>query len=155
MSKRRPKQYTWRQFARAVEDMDGLPCSWAAPPFPIVPKAMPFGFWHRCCQPEPPPKHRNSSPTPLWLEWHRVRGIDPSARRSQGRRLSQLLRRRVIARDGLVCGLCGDEVEAADVHIDHIFPVFHGGKDTFDNLQVAHSFCNISKGARILVATIR
>jgi 5-methylcytosine-specific restriction endonuclease McrA len=35
-----------------------------------------------------------------------------------------------------------------DVHIDHIVPYSLGGPDELYNLQVAHSSCNIRKGAR-------
>ena len=57
------------------------------------------------------------------------------------------LRRVVIDRDGYVCGLCGGDVEPADVHIDHILPVAHGGSEVVHNLQVTHSRCNLRKGA--------
>ena len=59
------------------------------------------------------------------------------------------LRAKVIERDGLLCGLCGKAVSANDVHIDHVIPLALGGPTTIDNLQVAHSTCNIKKGARI------
>jgi hypothetical protein len=81
-----------------------------------------------------------------WYEWHWYRGIDPDARREP---LSPWLRAAVIARDGYVCGICGGDVESTDVHIDHIFPRSRGGRDQLDNLQVAHSLCNLRKGARI------
>lgn len=81
-----------------------------------------------------------------WYEWHWQRGREPGVRR---RNLPRRLREAVIARDGYVCGLCGDDVASDDVHIDHILPVAHGGGDQLDNLQVAHSLCNIRKGASI------
>ncbi len=56
------------------------------------------------------------------------------------------LRRAVIARDGYSCGLCGRNVEPGDVHIDHVKPVALGGLDLLENLQVAHSRCNLVKG---------
>lgn len=65
------------------------------------------------------------------------------------RRLPVRLRQRIIERDGLTCGLCGGSVERDDVHIDHILPVAHGGTDDPANLQVAHSSCNMAKGARV------
>ena len=64
-------------------------------------------------------------------------------------KLQRWLRRKVIDRDGHVCGLCGGQVTPDDIHIDHIMPVALGGRDTLENLQVAHSTCNIRKGARI------
>jgi len=61
----------------------------------------------------------------------------------------KLLRRLVLARDGMVCGICGGSIPEGDLHIDHIFPVARGGTDDPTNLQPAHSRCNISKGARV------
>ena len=101
---------------------------------------------------EPRRRYRHNEPDmPLWLEWHRVRDNDPYAYRSRGYRLPRRTREAVIARDGLVCGICGDDVEPFDVHIDHIQPRYHGGSDDLDNLQVAHGFCNLSKGAKVAV----
>ncbi|HSN20083.1 MAG TPA: HNH endonuclease signature motif containing protein [Usitatibacter sp.] len=80
-----------------------------------------------------------------WIEWHLQRGIDPYLRRAG---LPRRLRERVIARDGLVCGICGGDVPRDDVHIDHIVPVSLGGADDIDNLRVAHAFCNVSRGNR-------
>ena len=91
------------------------------------------------------------SPLPLawlprrsWLEWHLFRGVDPEARRDP---IPPALRAAVIARDGYVCGICGGEVEPADVHLDHIRPYSKGGPTTMANLRVTHSVCNIKKGA--------
>ena len=81
-----------------------------------------------------------------WYEWHWHRGVDPDKNRP---RLSPALREKVIERDGLVCGLCGGPVAPDDVHIDHILPRSLGGRDRLSNLQVAHSRCNLRKGARI------
>lgn len=85
-------------------------------------------------------------PSRAWYEWHWHRGIDPEKKRP---RLPTGLRERVIARDGLVCGLCSGPVELDDVHIDHIIPWSLGGRDELSNLQVAHSACNLRKGARV------
>lgn len=58
------------------------------------------------------------------------------------------LRNAVIERDGHICGICSGPVRWTDVHIDHIKPELYGGETTMDNLQVTHSSCNKSKGAR-------
>lgn len=55
------------------------------------------------------------------------------------------VRAAVIARDGLVCQLCRGEVEAEDIHLDHILPVAFGGRNHPDNLRVTHSACNLSR----------
>lgn len=65
------------------------------------------------------------------------------------RRIPASVRQLVILRDGLRCGLCGTDVPADDVHIDHVTPWALGGSDAPENLQVAHSRCNLSKGARV------
>lgn len=82
-----------------------------------------------------------------WYEWHWQRGRYPGD--NEGRRLSDHVRRAVIDRDGFRCGLCGGDVDPSDVHIDHILPYSLGGSSDLDNLQVAHSLCNIRKGNRI------
>lgn len=106
------------------------------------------GLWYWICRPEPPDKRSWSGdgPSRAWYEWHWARGRDPDRERQP---LSAKLRATVIERDGYVCRLCGGDVDRDDVHIDHIHPVRHGGNDTLANLQVAHSRCNISKGARL------
>lgn len=81
-----------------------------------------------------------------WWEWHWQRGIDPDRVRPG---LGAGVRAAVIERDGYLCRLCWGEVEPDDIHIDHIHPVSLGGSDDLDNLQVAHSRCNLRKGARI------
>lgn len=107
------------------------------------------GYEYWMTSPEPPHRWKWSSgdESPIWLEWHRLRGFDPHKRKG-GYTLPKALRQLVIARDGYVCGLCGGDVESGDIHIDHIRPRSRGGSDKPENLQVAHSFCNISKGAR-------
>jgi len=69
-------------------------------------------------------------------------------RRRQARQAIERLRPAVLARDGWLCGLCGEFVLPADLSIDHIIPVAQGGADTLANLQVAHRRCNSRKGAR-------
>ena len=74
--------------------------------------------------------------------------VDQRALKEQRRRsLSPVLRRAVIARDGLVCGICCEDVAPDDVHIDHVVPWARGGRNELSNLQVAHSTCNLQKGA--------
>ena len=82
------------------------------------------------------------------IEWH-VSPWTRSRRTAAGMRPGRgYADRAVIERDGLMCQICGVDVDADDVHIDHIHPVSLGGRNQLDNLQVAHSFCNLSKGAR-------
>lgn len=53
----------------------------------------------------------------------------------------------VFARDDGVCGICGDAVNPADWHLDHITPLSRGGHHLYENVQVAHPACNHRKGA--------
>lgn len=92
------------------------------------------------------PRPLAEMPSRAWHEWYWQRGLDPSRMRVS---IPRWLRRAVIARDGYVCGLCDDPVEPADLQIDHVLPVAHGGTNDFANLQVAHATCNARKGARI------
>jgi hypothetical protein len=117
-------------------------------------------------QPQPPEKYLSFELARIerrgWYEWHWHRGIDPDGRRGFGRaprrssgrvgtqrRIRGSKRARIIERDGLVCGICGGEVQPNKVDIDHIIPSSLGGTDEDDNLQVAHQSCNRRKGARV------
>jgi len=51
----------------------------------------------------------------------------------------------VIARDGMFCYLCGEEIVDGKYHVDHIIPITKGGYHAEFNLSVAHDTCNISK----------
>ena len=97
--------------------------------------------------PTPPPKWIDLFMARItsraWYEWHIRRGIDPAAKRPS---IPASTRALVIARDGLVCHLCGGTVERTDVHLDHVHPFSLGGGDEPSNLRVAHSVCNIRRG---------
>ena len=65
------------------------------------------------------------------------------------------VRRKLLARDGHNCGICGESLggpllvfDARAVHVDHIVPFDIGGGHELSNLQLAHADCNIRKGAR-------
>lgn len=90
-------------------------------------------------------------PSRAYYEWWLARGRDIRRQPlTRSEAVSARLRQFIIDRDGLWCRLCGDAIDAvSSVDIDHILPVFHGGKSTPDNLQVTHAGCNRRKGARI------
>jgi hypothetical protein len=54
---------------------------------------------------------------------------------------NQELRRMLLARDGLNCWLCGDEL-GGDCTIEHRVPKSRGGSSAFANLALAHQSCN-------------
>lgn len=63
----------------------------------------------------------------------------------------------VAERDMYMCQLCFDPVDMSvrsphpdSPSVDHIVPLSAGGNDTPDNVQLAHRWCNTSKGTRIL-----
>ena len=60
--------------------------------------------------------------------------------------LSNTIRRRIYARDGRVCAICG---ATHGLSIDHILPVSRGGNTTDDNLRVLCLSCNSRKGNSI------
>lgn len=63
----------------------------------------------------------------------------------------------VFLRDGGICQHCKKRVskkiswpDPLSLSIDHIIPLNKGGTHTYDNVQLAHSFCNVSKKDRVL-----
>lgn len=57
------------------------------------------------------------------------------------------MRQAVIDRDDWVCGICRAPI-LGPFHLDHVVPCARGGGTSVNNLQMAHPFCNLSKGAR-------
>jgi hypothetical protein len=55
----------------------------------------------------------------------------------------------LIARDGLLCGICGDFLDPALADVDHVHPKSLGGSNDLSNLQLAHVTCNRSKQAKV------
>ena len=58
------------------------------------------------------------------------------------------LRWQVFRRDGHKCAYCG--TTKGKMHLDHIIPKSRGGLNTLENLTVACSACNWSKGNKLL-----
>ena len=52
----------------------------------------------------------------------------------------------VFLRDGYTCQYCGDDVSKKTATLDHVLPVSHGGKTTFENTVCACATCNANKG---------
>ena len=46
------------------------------------------------------------------------------------------------------CAICGELIPLGDRHVDHKYPLVKGGKHCVSNLQITHSTCNLSKGAK-------
>ena len=52
----------------------------------------------------------------------------------------------VFLRDEFRCQYCGDHVEKRAATLDHVLPVSHGGRTTWENCTTACAKCNSSKG---------
>jgi 5-methylcytosine-specific restriction endonuclease McrA len=52
----------------------------------------------------------------------------------------------VFLRDGYKCQYCGDDVTHKTATLDHVLPVSHGGKTTYENTCCACGDCNANKG---------
>lgn len=48
----------------------------------------------------------------------------------------------ILARDGFVCHICGDDVPPESVEMDHVIPLAAGGTHTYPNVRVSHARCN-------------
>lgn len=47
--------------------------------------------------------------------------------------------------------ICKDHVAASDNwQVDHIIPLSKGGEHSYRNVQLAHAFCNQSKGSKVI-----
>lgn len=52
----------------------------------------------------------------------------------------------VFLRDGYVCQYCDTPVTRGTATLDHVLPVSHGGKTTYENTVTACGTCNANKG---------
>ena len=96
--------------------------------------------------------------------WYRAMALKPEKYRLIGRKKAGVRRARrknafiepvdakvVFDRDGGVCGICLQPVLPGQAwHVDHIEPLSKGGAHSYDNAQLAHAGCNMSKSARIV-----
>ena len=69
-----------------------------------------------------------------------------SLKRIRGRAL-QTIRREMIAKDPR-CAMCRRILAGIDWQVDHIKPIYKGGKDTPDNRQLLCSPCHDAKTAK-------
>lgn len=59
--------------------------------------------------------------------------------------ISKRLRYKILFRDGHTCQYCGKSAPDAELQIDHIIPVAHGGTNDENNLLAACFDCNLGK----------
>lgn len=94
----------------------------------------------RCCS--------DRCATKLWNKEHPEAAVTHYARRRTrftGAHIEDVVRLVVLERDDGVCGICGEDVDPFDFHVDHVVPLARGGEHSYANAQVAHPFCNLSK----------
>ena len=66
--------------------------------------------------------------------------------RTKRMRFSDELRQSIRRRQDSLCMYCGVTLNRRNMHIDHIYPVEHGGSNDEDNLQALCAGCNMRKG---------
>lgn len=54
----------------------------------------------------------------------------------------------IVARDGLLCGICSEPLDPATAHVDHIDFRALGGSNELANLRLAHAACNQARQPR-------
>lgn len=64
------------------------------------------------------------------------------------RRKVSLNRRNIFERDRHKCQYCGKRFPRSILTLDHVIPHSRGGRDTWENLVLACSRCNVKKGNR-------
>lgn len=80
-----------------------------------------------------------------------------SARRQRRMQIGEHIdRRAVFIRDNGECHLCKQPVDfdlkwphPMSRTLDHVIPISHGGQHTYENVRLAHMWCNTSKGNRV------
>lgn len=92
---------------------------------------------------------------PAWTE---SRKANYHKRRAQklGTQVEDLRPIDIYERDIWLCGLCSTPVDPDVRHpdpmspsLDHVKPLSLGGTHTYENVQLAHLLCNVSKGNRV------
>lgn len=90
--------------------------------------------------------------------WNEARKAHSHKRRAQklGTQVEDLRPIDIYERDIWLCGICSTPVDPDLSHphpmspsLDHILPLSRGGTHTYENVQLAHLTCNVSKGNRV------
>jgi len=93
--------------------------------------------------------------SPAWDEarkaaWHKRRA------QKLGTQVEDIRPIDIYERDIWLCGLCLTPVDPdvswpdpMSASLDHVLPLSKGGTHTYENVQLAHLACNVSKGNRV------
>lgn len=102
---------------------------------------------HGTCSPECKVQHKGHR---MSEKTHRRRALIHSGE------YEPIRHRDIYVRDGWICGICGEQIDAAlgypdamSASLDHIIPLSRGGAHRADNVQAAHLRCNNRKGNRV------
>lgn len=92
---------------------------------------------------------------PAWTEGRKA-GYHKRRAQKRGTQVEDIRPIDIYERDIWLCGLCVTPVDPDAQYpdpmspsLDHILPLSKGGTHTYENVQLAHLTCNVSKGNRI------
>lgn len=88
-----------------------------------------------------------------WVTANRIKVRSAQQRYRASKRTTRVERinfDQICKRDRMICHLCKKPVTRKQLHFDHVIPLAVGGPHIESNIAVAHAFCNISKGAKVL-----
>ena len=82
------------------------------------------------------------------MQWRNGKKYNETSKRER-KYMNYQLRYDVLKRDNFTCQKCGATAkDGAKLHVDHIIPIYKGGKTTMSNLQTLCDRCNIGKGTK-------
>jgi len=79
-----------------------------------------------------------------------MKGREKTNARRAGTERERVDYNRIKRRDKMRCHICRRQVQASELHFDHVIPLSKGGTHTENNIAVSHARCNLSKNARVL-----
>lgn len=88
-----------------------------------------------------------------WRRANKEKRHEYAARRRArlvGTEVERVYRKVVYDRDQGICYLCDKWVPFAEMHMDHVLALVHGGTHTYDNVATTHAICNLRKSAKLL-----
>ena len=78
------------------------------------------------------------------VEYGYIEGVAETNRR-------KAIKRQLVNKNGAICAICGEPIKnARDMSLDHIIPISKGGQTTMENCQLAHKWCNVRKGNKVI-----